>query len=351
MRRISAPIGLWVCVLGLVGAGKGDPVSFHVKTEVAAGSRPTIEIQAVDRVRNLHLSLTRDDGLTVSESHPALAPGQRVTFSIGDGKAGQAHYRGTLALEVAGAGPWSFQLEFDTVVRAPMTIGYDFEHLDLSGHVLRFQLSRPAARAELEVMGETGEVIGRGAATYQPPAPPQSWTAVSWTQGPGNVLKLRLKVTSAEGLAAAVDLFPWSLTIEHEDVNFATDSAVIAPSEAAKLDASLRRIGAAAHRVERFVKVRLYVAGHTDTVGTREHNRRLSLLRAHAIAEYFRKHGLALPIAYEGFGEEVPRVETPDETDEPRNRRADYVLGAAGAPPPAQLAGRHAVHADWKQVP
>jgi hypothetical protein len=33
-----------------------------------------------------------------------------------------------------------------------------------------------------------------------------------------------------------------------------------------------------------------------------------------------------LPIFYEGFGEQSPRVATPDETAEPRNRRAEYII-------------------------
>ena len=53
---------------------------------------------------------------------------------------------------------------------------------------------------------------------------------------------------------------------------------------------------------------------------------------------------------YEGFGEEALKVATADQTDEPRNRRADYVLGAATAPPPGSL-GPLAARASWKAVP
>lgn len=37
-------------------------------------------------------------------------------------------------------------------------------------------------------------------------------------------------------------------------------------------------------------------------------------------------YGLKIPIAYQGFGETVLEVQTKDEVDEPRNRRADYLL-------------------------
>ncbi|HEX7596686.1 MAG TPA: OmpA family protein, partial [Polyangia bacterium] len=48
--------------------------------------------------------------------------------------------------------------------------------------------------------------------------------------------------------------------------------------------------------------------------------------RAAAIATWFRKNGLRIPIAYEGFGEFALLVATPDNTAEPRNRRVDYIL-------------------------
>ena len=68
------------------------------------------------------------------------------------------------------------------------------------------------------------------------------------------------------------------------------------------------------------------VIGYTDTVGVRVGNQLLSLNRAYEIAKYFRQHGVTVPIRYTGFGEDVLAVQTPDETDEVRNRRARYVL-------------------------
>ena len=41
---------------------------------------------------------------------------------------------------------------------------------------------------------------------------------------------------------------------------------------------------------------------------------------------------MRIPVAFQGFGETALRVQTPDETDEVKNRRADYIL-ADDAPP------------------
>ena len=97
------------------------------------------------------------------------------------------------------------------------------------------------------------------------------------------------------------------------------------------------------------MKLTLYIAGHTDTVGPAAKNRTLSLARAVAIGAYFRSKQLAIPIVVAGFGEEVQKVKTPDDTDERANRRADYVLGPAGGVPPFQ--GAYArVKAGWKPL-
>jgi len=233
--------------------------------------------------------------------------------------------------------------------RAPFHVSYDADHLDLDGHVLQFKMSRRAGSAELVAIGEDGKELGTGAATYQN-EPPGTWLSVSWTQpAEARVLMLKLRVIAADKQVTNVELTPWSVTVDHEDVNFATNSAVIEPGEEAKLDASLAKIGEIVKRSEKFVKMQLYVAGHTDTVGPDTRNRTLSLDRARSIAAYFRRKGLALPIAFAGYGEQVLKVKTPDETDELRNRRADYVIAPRGAPLPFKGPYLKAQVA-WKQL-
>jgi outer membrane protein OmpA-like peptidoglycan-associated protein len=248
-----------------------------------------------------------------------------------------------VALVTAGAA-------FAAPVRAPFHVTYDAEHIDLDGHVLQFQMSRHAGSAELTALGEDGQQLGTGAVTYQN-EPPGTWLPISWTQpAETRVLMLRLRVISADKQVTHVELIPWSVTVEHEDVTFATDSAVIEPAEEAKLDASLGKITEIVKRSQKLVRMQLYVAGHTDTVGPSARNQALSLARARAIAAYFRRKGLALPVAFAGFGETVLKVGTSDQTDERRNRRADYVIAPVAAPPPFKgpyLKARVA----WKRLP
>jgi outer membrane protein OmpA-like peptidoglycan-associated protein len=135
-------------------------------------------------------------------------------------------------------------------------------------------------------------------------------------------------------------IIPWSLSVPHEEVNFETDSDVIRPSEVPKLEASLALIKDAVSKHGDLGKITLFVAGHTDTVGTAEHNLTLSRKRARMIASWFKGRGLAIPILYEGIGESGLLVRTADQVDEPRNRRAEYILALA----PPRLGG----DSSWK---
>jgi outer membrane protein OmpA-like peptidoglycan-associated protein len=231
----------------------------------------------------------------------------------------------------------------------PIHVAYDVDHLDLDNHVLQFKPSRAVAQASIVAIGEDGSELGTGSATYDH-TPAGAWWSISWTQpADTRVLMLKLRVAATDGVATNVQLIPWSVTVDHEDVNFATDSSVIDPDERAKLDDSVTKIADIVGRVSRYMKVTLYVAGHTDTVGSSAKNRKLSLDRATAIGRYFRAHKLAIPIVVAGFGEDVLKVQTPDNTDERANRRADYVIGPSGGTPPFKGAYLK-VRADWKPL-
>jgi outer membrane protein OmpA-like peptidoglycan-associated protein len=228
-------------------------------------------------------------------------------------------------------------------------VAYDADHLDLDKHELQFKPSRSIANGDLTVIGEDGSELATSAASFEGESGGK-WLSMTWHQpADARVLKLRLHVVTSDGAGLTLELVPWSVTVAHEDVNFATDSAVIEASESGKLDASLDKIAEIVKRSGKYIKMTLYVAGHTDTVGPAAKNRKLSVARALAIGQYFRKKGLAIPIATAGFGEDVLKVPTKDETDERANRRADYVLGPTGGQPPFNGPYLKA-HAEWKTL-
>jgi len=71
----------------------------------------------------------------------------------------------------------------------------------------------------------------------------------------------------------------------------------------------------------------ILIIGHTDRVGPLESNDTLSLERARLIRELFIERGFP-PVRVHaiGRGEREPAVPTPDEVDEPQNRRAVIVV-------------------------
>jgi outer membrane protein OmpA-like peptidoglycan-associated protein len=109
-----------------------------------------------------------------------------------------------------------------------------------------------------------------------------------------------------------------------DSVLFALDSATISPDA----DAVLKEIADAAKAQPR---ARLVVEGHTDTSGTKEHNKELSDARSRAVATVLARSGVERDrITTEGLGESQLAVQTGDEVREPRNRRVVVRLIEAG---------------------
>jgi len=72
----------------------------------------------------------------------------------------------------------------------------------------------------------------------------------------------------------------------------------------------------------------LEIIGHTDTVGKKEVNYNLGLKRAETTKNILlsKDIGNNLNIEISSLGEDFPLIPTPDETDEPKNRRVEIIL-------------------------
>jgi outer membrane protein OmpA-like peptidoglycan-associated protein len=225
-----------------------------------------------------------------------------------------------------------------------LQIQIDRSKVDLDAHKLEVQMNRPASRIELKVYAEDKEVLANE--TFHPKnSSPGEPILIRWSQPDKTPIALvEIKGFDNEDNWVAVAIVPWSVKIPHQELNFETDKAAIQKSEVPKLQDSLARINSAIERYRQLGKIQLFIAGHTDTVGTPAYNLDLSRRRAQAIGAWFLKNGLTIPVAFEGFGETAPLVETKDEVDEPRNRRVDYILAVE---PPVNKKGRPAA---WKYL-
>jgi outer membrane protein OmpA-like peptidoglycan-associated protein len=238
----------------------------------------------------------------------------------------------------AGAGPAS-----------ALKVAVDKTKVDMKAHRLEVKMSRPAGKVKIKVFAESNAVLADDEQDFtgRPGGTP---LIVTWNPSSDEaVAKIELRAYDAQGNWVGVEIAPWFVNIPHDDVNFRTDSSDIDAPEAPKLEAAFAKImealakDSAAGRMH--AGITLYIAGHTDTVGSPTHNFKLSQDRARSIAAWFRKRGVKIPISYEGFGETTPVVKTADNIDEVRNRRADYVL--SDGPPTLSSS----FHASWKRIP
>ncbi|HVT07395.1 MAG TPA: OmpA family protein [Polyangia bacterium] len=232
---------------------------------------------------------------------------------------------------------------------SPLKVQVDKSKVDLKAHRLEVKMSHPAGKVKVQVFADSEAPLADEEQDFtgRPAGTP---LIVTWSpSSDAPVGRIEVRAYDAQGNWVGVELAPWFVPIPHEDVNFATGSADIQPSETPKLEAAYTKLDEVLAKDREHGRmhpgITLYIAGHTDTVGSAATNLKLSQDRARSIAAWFRKRGVKLPIAFEGFGETSPEVKTADNTDEPKNRRVDYVLSDG---PPTYSA---AFKPSWKRIP
>ena len=306
-----------------------------VSLELVQRAQQGIDLPKVSVIANVNteaLTLELRCGQTPVSATGQPRAGQRLEVEIPLSTPGPAHCSGSLALTLPDGAQGSMPLAFDVELLAPIEIVVDPQSVDVESQTLSLSLSREANRVEVTASGLDGEV-GQGSLNVQG-IPAGSTIALPWSQTDGaEVLRLHVKAEDQDGFWSAVDLFPWSYAIPHEDVVFNTNEATIQDSENEKLTAAMEEIVAVQQKYGQHAEINLFVAGYTDTVGDAASNRTLSAQRARAIAAWFQQAGFSGTIYFQGFGEAGQLVATGDNVDEPANRRAAYIIAAQ--PPPA----------------
>lgn len=307
------------------GLALADAVNVNLTNKALKGrGLPALHVEILEPIAGFKLTLARDGG-PPREWKGGGRPG--VTRSIElEQPEGVSRWVGELVVNSPNGGTSSMPLEFETELAGPLSLAIDKEKdVDLPGRRLRFSLNQPIARAHLKVLMDTGAVVVDDDVTFNG-EPAGTKLEVSWPEAKGRVLKLELRAVARSGVYSGVELTPWQVDIPHEEVNFASGKWDLGADEAVKLEASLKLVREAVAKFGALADLKLYVAGHTDTVGPAASNRALSLNRARSIGQWFRKNGVRIPVLYEGFGEEALLVATTDEQAEPKNRRAEYII-------------------------
>lgn len=319
-------------LLSLVaGALAQDVVSLeYIKKGQVGTAKPAFTVIANVAADDLTVKVSCG-GIAMNRSGAASA-GERKTWEL-DLPSGIHTCSGQLSVATPDGETGEMPLKFTVQVLPRMQMRVVPGSIDLPSRTLSVTLERAASKVEVSIFGPGGKEIGGGlvpsiAAAGEP-------ISVSWSQDSEEALKLKLKGFDADGFYAELELNPWKYNIPHEDVVFASGSAVIETIEVPKLQAAMTEVQNTLAKYGKDVVIKLYVSGHTDTVGDAGGNEKLSLDRAKSIAGWFDKAGFPGSIYYVGLGERDLAVSTPDSTDEPKNRRAVYTL-AASAP---ELAG------------
>jgi len=313
-----------VAALSFATASFADAVDLSVTSSAFLGKgQPSVNVHIQEKISGFKLNLKRSDGKAI-EIKGGGKVGQTRVLELNQPE-GKFSYAGSLTVNFPNGTSSDMPLQFDAELWGPLHLKCEKSDIDFEKRTLKFTLSRPAGKAVLQVLMDTGKFAFNGEVPFHGEAPGTA-LEVGWPEKPGKVMKVSLQAYDTASFFTGVEFSPWQIDIAHQEVNFASGKWDISPDEAQKLEESYVTITDVVNKYGEHAEVKLYVIGHTDTVGKNDANRGLSLNRARAIAGYLRKRGLRIPLFYEGYGEEALLVGTADETAEAKNRRADYVM-------------------------
>ena len=307
----------------LAGAARADAIDVRLHPKALFGKGvPRIDIRILEKIAGFEVKLQRSDGkaLDVKGGGP---PGVTRTVTL-DQPEGKFTWEGVIVVRFPNGGEGELPVKFDTELLGPLRMTFVKEALDLQARKAAITLSRPAARATVKVQMDTGvqvqkEATFNGAAAGTP-------LPLEWPEASGKVMTISITAWDTADFWTGLELSPWQVDIPHEEVVFDTGKAEVRKDQQPKLDASFDALVELAEKYGKYAALRLFIVGHTDTVGDAAANRELSRARARSIAAYLRKKGARIPILYEGFGEEGLMVPTQDETPEEKNRCAQYIV-------------------------
>lgn len=299
-----------------------DAVTVQTKPQVFAGDGvPWVKVTVRLPIESAMLRLKREDGKDFTFIVPKKK-GEYV-YKLDQDPGTSLDYNGELEVRFKGGETGAIPLDFKGEVVVPLSIETVATAKDIAARRFNVKANRPLEKIEMTLVLEGGEKVGPR--IFRPKEPSAAFTA-EFPETSAPCVRIDAVFSDPKGITRSMQLFPWYVEVAHEDVGFETNKFDIPPAEEPKLAAAYAHIVEIAQRAMQYAPVKLYVVGHTDTVGPTDKNLTLSHRRAKSIATYFRKHGFSMPVVVAGLGESALVKQTPDETDEPANRRAQYVL-------------------------
>ena len=316
-----------VCLLAGAALAAGPAWTYKIADRVPAGKPAVLELGSHNGAHGVRVELKGPGGRSKTFNIKTLAPGKLTALKF-PVPSGVSSWTATVTGSAEGD-ETTATLTLKIVSVGPLDVKLSKADVDLGGKIV-VVTNRAVQTAEIKGYGSDGLVIddsvdlngasGRVTIDFAVPEADQ-------------IKRLEVKILDEFGFWAAVRVVSWFVELPHDDVVFASGKWDIEAGEAPKIDGVFELLDKEIARFKRElgkealqVDLKVYVGGYTDTVGSPGDNTVLSRKRARAIAEYFRSHGVKLPIFYQGFGESGLAVATGDNVDNAQNRRAVYVL-------------------------
>ncbi len=322
--------------------------SYQLKEVVNAGEKTTLSLKAPELLKNVKVELSSPNQKTVVQSFKVMDTIKTYPITWLPPK-GISQWTAKITSSDQG-NTMEAVLEFSVTSGDAAEIGFIEEGSDLASGSIYLKSTQVIDRAELEAYDDEGQLLwnqdvsivrqeGKDLVKFEP-------------RGGAIPRRIDMKVYDSIGNWIGLRVVRWYAEVPHEDVLFESAKSEILASEQPKMDHAVKAVQDEIAKFRKAmgsdsaeVDLQLYVSGYTDTVGNPADNEKLSRERAKSIASYFKKKGLAIQIFFAGFGERALAVQTADQQDEARNRRALYVV-ANHSP-----AGPNFPSAQWQKLP
>lgn len=328
LKRFIKTFVVFGVFLLAVGTVHAEGLNFNLKRVVSGKDYPAIILKPGEKVKRVTIKLNRSDGKTMKIVAKNLRPGRDKSLKVKQ-ENGKFGYTAKFHIEWSDRRkkPSTFETDFELTRVGKLKVDISAEDIDLDARTLKCRSNNPAKKIALEIFGDGGKLLDTVEEHFDA-ADPGTNLELTWTDPGEDILFMKLRVFDIAGFYNGVKITPFSISIPHDEVEFVSGQHVVRASESPKLQETMKHIRKALAKHGTLLSLKLFVAGYTDTVGSRGSNQELSTRRARSIAAWFRKNGLKIPIYYQGFGEDVLAKGTPDETEEAANRRALYLLAS-----------------------
>ncbi len=326
-RILTIILTLCFVLAGTTTFADSDRLGLKLRNKVSGKNLPALMLSPTEDVKSVSVKLRRNDGKKLSVSATNIKAGSEKLLEIKQ-EHGKFNYDAVFNVAWAGGEKSKFTMRFAMERTKQLELQLDPADVDLDARKMTFSITNDAKKAVLIFYDDAGDELDVFCKKYKG-AKAGTTLALKWADA-GDFAYMDLRVYDTDGFWTGVRLTPFSIAVPHERIVFDSGKWNIKKSEEPKLDKALKHIKQEMKKLAKHnakLPLRFYIAGYTDTVGAKASNRTLSNNRARSIAAWFRKNGLSIPTFYQGFGEDALAVDTPDDTDEARNRRAIFILG------------------------